>query len=486
MHVAGHSEGRKTYQRVGFPLGPLFWLIFQLLTPSAGLSAEAWQVVALAGWMAIWWGTEAIPIPATSLLPLVVLPIMGAVTPAAAASPFANPVIFLLLGGFIIAMGMQRWNLHRRIALTILVKVGNRPEALIGGFMAASALLSMWVSNTATTLMMVPIALSVAGATLGQENIRHPFTVALLLSVAYAASIGGMGTLVGTPPNAMVAAYLLENMDIEVGFAQWMSVGVPIVLILVPLAWFVLTKWVFNLDGFSAERGAEAVAAELDELGRLSTPERRVLFLFAAVALFWIFRPLLSKISGLQGLSDMGIAIGGAVAMFVMPSGSRDEKGTFLLDWAWAVRLPWGVILLFGGGLSLAAAIKATGLAAWMGEGLVGLTTLHLFLLMLALVAMITFLTELTSNTATTAALLPVLGAIAGAGNLDPLLLAVPAAMAASCAFMLPVATAPNAVIFAGGHITIPEMAGAGFRLNLVAIMIITALCYALVPLIFT
>ena len=485
MLVAGHSEGRQTYQKIGFPLGPLFWIIFQFVDPSPGLSEAAWQVLALAGWMAIWWGTEAIPIPATSLLPLAVLPVMGAVTPADAASPYANWVIFLLLGGFIIAMSMQRWNLHQRIALNILVRAGAKPTALIGGFMAATALLSMWVSNTATTLMMVPIALSVAKATLGEDNLKHPFTVALLLAVAYAASIGGMATLVGTPPNAMVAAYLSETRGIEIGFSEWMSVGLPIVLILLPAAWFVLTKWVFRLGDFTAEGGAAAVEEGLRALGPLSTPERRVLYLFLVVAAMWIFRPLLIRFDPLAGLSDMGIAIAGAVALFMIPSGSRREPNSFLLDWATAVRLPWGVILLFGGGLSLAAAINATGLAVWLGDFLLPLTYMDLFLLLLALVALVTFLTELTSNTATTAALLPILGAIAVASEINPVLLAVPAAMAASCAFMLPVATAPNAVVFAGGHITIPQMAGTGFRLNFVAITIITALCYALVPLIF-
>lgn len=485
MQVAGHSEGRQTYQRIGFPLGPLFWIVLQFLEPSPELSEAAWQVLALAGWMAIWWGTEAIPIPATSLLPLAVLPVMGATSPQEAASPYANWVIFLLLGGFIIAMGMQRWNLHRRIALNILARAGARPNALIGAFMATSALLSMWVSNTATTLMMVPIALSVAEATLGKGNLKHPFTVALLLAVAYAASIGGIATLVGTPPNAMAAAYLFETRGIEIGFAQWMSVGLPIVLVLVPATWFVLTKWVFRLGDLTAEGGAAAIADELKALGRITTPEKRVLYVFLAVAAMWIFRPLLTQLDPMAGLSDMGIAVGGAIALFVIPSGSRREPDSFLLDWAFAVRLPWGVLLLFGGGLSLAAAVSATGLAVWLGQGLVPLTTLHLALLMLALVAFITFLTELTSNTATTAALLPVLGAIAGAGDYDPVLLVVPAAMAASCAFMLPVATAPNAVVFAGGHITIPQMLGAGFRLNFVAITVITALCYALVPLIF-
>ncbi len=481
------TSARHMYQRIGFALGPFLALVTLLSPVPEGLSPEGWRVVALAAWMAVWWSTEAIPVPATSLIPLVYLPLAGVGNLAQASSPYANPVIFLLLGGFIIAMAMQRWHLHRRIALSIVARAGDNPAALIGGFMAASAFLSMWVSNTATTLMMVPIALSVAQAVAGGDDGRpnHAFTAALLLGVAYAASIGGLGTIVGTPPNLLVVGYLRETMGIEISFIQWMAFGVPVVLLMVPAAWFVLTRWAFKIGRGGGGRGGEVVRSELAALGRISVPEQRTAMLFVTVAAAWIFRPFIMEIPGLGGLSDMGIAVAGAVAVFVIPSGSKEDKGSFLLDWDWAVRLPWGVILLFGGGLSLAAAVSSTGLAAWLGDALSILTTFHLLLLMLALVTMVIFLTELTSNTATTAALLPVLGAVALSGNYNPILLAAPAALAASCAFMLPVATAPNAIIFSGGHVTIPNMVRAGFRLNLLGIIIVTGVAYALVPAVF-
>ena len=439
----------------------------------------------MALWMATWWSTEAIPVPATSLIPLIFLPLFGITSPDQAARPYGDDVIFLLLGGFIIAMAMQRWNLHKRIALNILARVGGHPAALIGGFMAAAALLSMWISNTATTLMMIPIALSVANAVSGGKK-GHTFTIALVLGVAYASSIGGFGTIIGTPPNAIAVGYLADNHGIDISFAQWMMFGIPVVFLMVPAAWLVLTKWAFPLKGIRAEKGKQAIINELKDLGLITTPEKRTAFLFALIAFSWMFRPLLNDLPGLGGLNDMTIAIAGAVLMFVIPSGSKQQKGAFLLNWEWAVKLPWGVILLFGGGLSLANAIKITGLSLWMGEALSGLTAFPLLFLMLALIVMVVFLTELTSNTATTAGLMPVLGALAVVGDYNPLLLAVPAALAASCAFMLPVATAPNAIVFASGQVTIPQMCKAGFRLNLVAIIIVTTLSYALVPLIFT
>ncbi|MCH8348184.1 MAG: DASS family sodium-coupled anion symporter [Proteobacteria bacterium] len=479
------EKTRARYQNIGFFLGPVLAALVLVLPPAEGISLEAWRVIAMALWMATWWSTEAIPVPATSLIPLIFLPLFGITSPDQAARPYGDDVIFLLLGGFIIAMAMQRWNLHKRIALNILARVGGHPAALIGGFMAAAALLSMWISNTATTLMMIPIALSVANAVSGGKK-GHTFTIALVLGVAYASSIGGFGTIIGTPPNAIAVGYLADNHGIDISFAQWMMFGIPVVFLMVPAAWLVLTKWAFPLKGIRAEKGKQAIINELKDLGLITTPEKRTAFLFALIAFSWMFRPLLNDLPGLGGLNDMTIAIAGAVLMFVIPSGSKQQKGAFLLNWEWAVKLPWGVILLFGGGLSLANAIKITGLSLWMGEALSGLTAFPLLFLMLALIVMVVFLTELTSNTATTAGLMPVLGALAVVGDYNPLLLAVPAALAASCAFMLPVATAPNAIVFASGQVTIPQMCKAGFRLNLVAIIIVTTLSYALVPLIFT
>ena len=483
--IAEHAEGRQTYQRVGLVLGPvLAALLFVLPAPDA-LTPEAWSVVAVAAWMATWWATEAIPVPATSLLPLVLLPLLGVMGVREAAAPYASPVIFLLLGGFIIAMGIQRWNLHRRIALHILLAFGRHPSALVGGFMLAAALLSMWVSNTATTLMLLPIALSVAEQVLGKGSTRHPFTICLILGVAYAASIGGLGTIIGTPPSAFVVQLVADTQGIDISFLEWMAFGIPIVALMLPMTWYVLTHWVFRFEPETVTGGDEVVRRELEAMGPITTPEIRTAVVFAVAAVSWMSLLLLRKIPGLEALSNMGIAVMGAVAMFLVPSGSKSEPGSFLLDWDAAVKLPWGVVLLFGGGLSLAAAIQATGLAVWLGDGLSVLTTFHMIVLIGALVALIIFLTELTSNTATVAAIVPVLAAIAGAADFAPILLAAPAAMAGSCAFMLPVATAPNAIVFATGHVTIPQMVKAGFRLNLIGIAVITLVCYTLVPRIF-
>ncbi len=479
------TQHRKTYQKVGFILGPALALLISLLPVPEGITPEGWKVVSLAFWMATWWATEAIPMAGTSLLPLVYLPLSGTFEVADAARPYASSIIFLLLGGFIIAMGMQRWNLHRRIALWILSHFDQKPSALIGGFMIATALLSMWVSNTATTLMMIPIALSVADNIIDDNNPRHPFILAILLAIAYSASIGGMGTIVGTPPNAMMVGYLQENMGIEISFIAWMSLGIPIVMVLLPAAWWVLTRMVFSVDKGLSIEGSDVIQQKRAAMGVISIPEIRVAILFTCIALAWVFRPLLNELSFLTHLNDTVIAILGAILFFAIPSGSEKEKGSFLLDWETAVKLPWGVVLLFGGGLSLAFAISNTGLAAWLGDSLAVLSTAHYLILLGAIVAMIVFLTEITSNTATTAALMPIFGAIAIGGNIDPILLAAPAAIAASCAFMLPVATAPNAIVFSGGQVQVPDMVKAGFRLNLLAIMIISFLSYFLIPVIF-
>ena len=477
---------RAPYQSIGLALGPVLALFLAFMDPPQGMSVQGWHVTALASWMAIWWATEAIPVAATALLPLIILPLTGIASPSEASTPYTNPVIFLLLGGFILAMAMQRWGLHRRIALNILARVGDHPSALIAGFMATAALLSMWISNTATTLMMVPIALSVAEAVAGEKNISNNFTIALLLGIAYAASIGGLGTIVGTPPNAMLVAYLNQEMGVDIGFTEWMAFGVPVVLVMVPAAWFVLTRLTFRMGTADGHAGEQEVQTQLKSLGPISVPERRIALLFGAVAVAWMFRPLIADLPFMGGLTDMGIAVLGAVAAFVIPAGGKGNKGLSLLSWEWAVRLPWGVILLFGGGLSLAAAISSTGLAEWLGNELQFLTHYHILILMLAIVTLIIFLTELTSNTATIAALLPVLGEIAKQGQFDPIIMAAPAALAASCAFMLPVATGPNAVVFSGGHVSVPQMAKAGFRLNIIGIFVLTMICYALVPIIFS
>lgn len=489
--TADSNGGRALYQTIGLILGPILFFAVLFTSTPEGMSEAAWKTVAVAALMASWWATEAIPVPATSLIPLVLLPVLDITSSKEASWPYAEPVIFLLLGGFIAAMGMQRWQLHRRIALNILARVGDHPAALIAGFMAASALLSMWISNTATTLMIVPIAITVADTILREKASGHKFTIALLIGCAWAASIGGLGTYIGTPPNLFVKGFILQETGRDIQFLEWMAFAIPVVFTMVPLAWFVLTKICFPFKADMVRGGQDVVQAELAEMGPIKTPERRVAIIMGIMALLWSFRqwlvefaPLTDLLPFVANLSDMHIAVGAGLAMFLVPSGSG-EKGQALLTWESAVALPWGVILLFGGGLSLAAAIKATGLAIWAGEGMSGLATAHLYLIMLAIVGLVIFLTELTSNTATTAALVPVLGALATTANIDPIMLAAPTAMAASCAFMLPVATGPNAVVFATGHLHVPDMVRAGLWLNILGTFAVTTICFLLLPLIF-
>lgn len=481
--IRQHTVGADGKARLGLFLGPLV-LVAMLLAPApAAMEPLAWRTAAVAALMAIWWITEAVPIPATALLPLALFPLLGISSIGASASPYANPIIFLFMGGFLLAQGMQRWELHRRLALTIIAALGARPINLIGGFMLAAAFLSMWVSNTATAVMMLPIGASVIDRVLhsqglsAQDPAGRNFAVALMLGIAYACSIGGMGTLIGTPPNALLAAFLSDNYGYTIGFGQWMLLGVPLVALGLPLAWLLLTRWVYPVRLPPAPGGASAIQEELQQMGPMARGEWLVAVVFSATALAWITRPLLQ--AWLPELSDAGIAIIGALLLFLLPVNWR--RGEFVLNWDWAKRIPWEVLILFGGGLALADAISSTGLAGWIGNSLSATALLPTIVIVLAVVTLIVFLTELTSNTAVTAAFLPVLAALAIGIGQSPVLLAVPAALGASCAFMMPVATPPNAIVYGSGYLTIPQMARAGFWLNLLFIGLITTAGYGLV-----
>jgi sodium-dependent dicarboxylate transporter 2/3/5 len=480
-----NNDGRLTHQKVGLWLGPLIALAMMVTGPPESLGSAGWNTAAMGLLMATWWATEAVPIAVTALLPLVFFPLLGIATIDKAAAPFANKVIYLFLGGFVIALAMQRWNLHYRIALSVLQRAGRNGRTLVWGFMLACALLSMWVSNTSTTLMMLPIALSVIDvmhrSVPGQsEESRRNFRLALLLGVAYAASIGGLATLVGSPPNAMMAAFLRDSYAIEVDFAHWLLVGLPLCAMLLPLSWLVLTRLLFPVNFTTSDEGRALLGKMKEDLGAISGPEKRVAAIFASVGLAWIFRPLLAKLPGLALLDDSGIAMAGAVALFLVPSGDQEDPA--LLRWGHVEKLPWNILILFGGGLALAAAVTDTGLAGWLGANLQAVATLPVPLLVLTVTAMIIFLTELTSNTATAATFLPVVAAVAVAAGIDPLVLVIPVTLAASCAFMLPVATPPNAIVFASGALTIPEMARAGLLLNLISIALISLLALTIAP----
>jgi len=446
-----------------------------------GFSPEAWKVFGVALWMAFWWLTEALPVPVTALLPLIMFPVLGIFNFKTAAAPFAHPLIFLFLGGFIIAKAIETWNLHRRIALLIVRAFGTRPDYLIAGFMLATAVLSMWVSNTATTIMMLPIAISIIGVLNEKEDpdTAAQTATALLLGVAYSASIGGVGTLVGSPPNALLAAFAQEQLGIELGFAKWMTIGIPVVLIMLPLAWLLLTRVTCPVARRPIPGADEVIKNEIKALGPMSIEEKRVLAVFVFTALCWILRPLITKLFPEMGLTDSSIALISAMILFIVPS--TEGNGSGLMTWKQAVSLPWGVLLLFGGGLSLAGGISNSGLADTIGGSLSGLEGFPPIVAVAAVATLIIFLTEITSNTATTAVFLPIVATVALSVGIAPLELIIPVALAASCAFMMPVATPPNAIVFGSGKLTVGQMARAGFLLNLVAICVIVFIAWAVV-----
>ena len=469
--VAAIAE-KAWYQRAGLWAGPILSGIILLSPAPEGLSSAGWRTAAAGILMAVWWATEALPVPVTALLPIALFPLLQVADIKAATAPYANSTIYLFLGGFLVALAVQRCGLHKRIALTVIVLFGGSGASMIGGFMLASALVSMWVTNTSTTMMLLPIAVSVAavvGQTLGDsDEVQNRFPKALLLGVAYAATIGGIATLVGTPPNALLAGFMQENYDVEIGFAQWMLVGIPLTAVLLPLCWWLLTKRLFKVTFTTNHETREHLRRTRDALGPMSASERRVTTVFIILAAAWMSRPLLMKIPGLEGLSDTGIAMAAGVILFLVPtSGWRSQR---LLEWKDTKELPWGVLILFGGGLSLAAAVSSSGLAAWLGEQLTSLKLSSLVLLVVLITTLIIYLTELTSNLATTATFLPVVAAVASQAGYDPIVLCSPVAIAASCAFMLPVATPPNAVVYSSGLITIPDMIRAGFWLNIISI----------------
>jgi sodium-dependent dicarboxylate transporter 2/3/5 len=485
---------RSNVSRIGLWLGPLAAVAVFLWLPDAdrgaatGIGQPGRITAALAVWMATWWLTEALPLAATALLPIVVLPLAEVSTIAAVAAPYANPLIFLFLGGFILGLAIQRYGLHRRLALHVLLAVGTSPRRLIGGFMLASAALSMWISNTATAIMMLPIGASVltmleerrrgeaADGQVRRSGEMDSFPTALVLGIAYACSIGGIGTLIGTPPNLILAAFLREHYGIEVSMARWMSIGMPLVAILLPLTWIYLTRVAFRVPAGPLPYGRELIRAELTGLGPLGAGERVVLTVFVVTAAAWILRPQITTWTGLDGLSDATIAMAAALALFVVPVSRSPREAA--MDWETARQLPWDILILFGGGLSLAAAIAATGVDAYIGAGFSQLGAVAPFVLVLAVTVGVILLTEITSNTAVTTTLMPVLAATAVATGVPAGMLLTSAAMAASCAFMLPVATPPNAVVFASGFVDVAQMARAGLWLNVAAALIIAAIVY--------
>lgn len=447
----------------------------------------------IALWMALWWMTEAAPIPVTSLLPLVAFPLVGAGAMKEVAAPYADPVIFLVMGGVILGLATERSNLHLRVALYTIKVVGTKPAQIVFGLMLASAFISAWVSNTATAVIMTPIAVSVLQLIrrIDKNLVDAKFAAAMVLGVAYGVTIGSTATLIGQPPMALMKAYLAANHDFDVPFGQWMLVGVPFAVIMLVLTWIVLTKLVFRTTLREIPGGKELINSEIHSMGPMSQAEKRVAIIFAIAIILWVSVPFLadnaavsSALPFIANISDTQIAIGAAIACFLVPAG-RTAPRSPLLQWSASKEIPWGLLLLFGGGLSLSAAFTSTGFSKWIGEQVTGLGGLPSFFILLAVAVIGLALTELTSNTATAAAFFPIMGAVAIGIGIDPLLMTMVVTLAVCSAYMLPVATPSNAVAFGSGEVSIRQMVRAGIWLNVISLAVVMGVVYTLVPAVF-
>ncbi|QXE02458.1 DASS family sodium-coupled anion symporter [Terribacillus sp. DMT04] len=483
----------KRPQLIGLLLGPLFFFAVIFFYYPEGLSYEGRMVLATTLWVATWWITEAIPIPATSLLPLILLPLTQGLDGETAASSYGDPIVFLFLGGFLIAMAMEKWDLHKRIALNIISVVGTSTSRIVLGFMIATAFLSMWVSNTAAVMMMLPIGTAiiyqatqaVKASKQGMGADSKKFEKTLVFAIGYAGTIGGLGTLIGTPPNIILAAMASSLFGVEISFGGWMLVAVPLVVILLFSAWIYLTKIIFRINMKELPGGKDLILQEKRKLGKMSFEEKAVLIIFSFAAFMWVSRTFLWQadavweIIAIPGLSDTMIAVLAGVLLFLIPSLSK--KGERLLTWEVSKDLPWGVLLLFGGGLAIAAGFTSSGLSQWIGDQLTVLEGFNIILIIIISTTLVLFLTEITSNTATATMILPVMASLALALNIHPYAIMVPAAMAANCAFMLPVGTPPNAIIFATGKISIADMVKTGFALNIFTLLLLILGVFTLV-----
>ena len=494
------TESYSKRQLIGFVIALPLFISLLLIDAPEGLAVEGWRVFAVAVLMAILWMTESIPIPVTALLPLILFPFLGVTAFGNVAASYANSNVFLFMGGFFIAISMQKWGLHRRIALYLIWAIGSSPRRIILGFMVATASLSMWISNTATTMLLYPIGLAVIlqlvesreGDESGSYKSISNFRTALMLGIAYAASIGGISTLVGTPPNIVfVSAFSkLYPEAPEISFFTWFVAGFLLLLLFLPICWIVLTRITFKISNKSSPGGRQVIREELNKLGPMLIQEKLVAVVFSATALAWITRKDVTIGSTtLQGWSSMldasdflhdgTVAMLAAIILFCIPVNLK--KGKFLLDWESAVKIPWGILILFGGGIALAGGFKSSGLAEWFGSQLSLLGGVPVPIMISITCTTMTFMTELTSNIATTSLFMPILASTAAGIGMHPLLLMIPATISASCAFMLPVATPPNAIIFASGYVSISQMAKTGILLNLIGIVLVTLLTYFVV-----
>ncbi|WP_425483585.1 SLC13 family permease [Alkalicoccus luteus] len=479
-------------QKVGLILGPLLFFIIYFLFQPEGLAPEARGVLAATVWIATWWITEAIPIPVTSLLPIILFPLVTDIGVGDVTPNYGDDIVFLFLGGFIIALALERWNLHKRIALSIIYGVGTSTSRILLGFMAATGFLSMWISNTATAMMMVPIGTAIIyqlsslvddDSVKNAEQQRDKFAKSLMIAIAFSASIGGLGTIIGTPPNTILAGQLREIFDFDLSFALWMMFGVPLAVVLIVIAWIYLIKFAFPMDMKQIPGGREVIQKEKQALGPMTGDEKLVALVFSLTALAWILRVYVLQEYVSESINDTMIAITGAALLFLIPS--VRYQGVKLMNWETAKNVPWGILILFGGGLAIAGAFGDSGLDVWIGEQLSVLVGVQFFIIILSVTLLVTFLTEITSNTASATMLMPIMASLAYAIDVHPLAMMVPAAVAASCAFMLPVATPPNAVVFGSGYLKMIDMIKAGFWMNLISVLMITLFIVLLLPVVF-
>ncbi len=465
-------------------LGPLCFLILYNL-PFVMLTAEADAVVAVAAWMIIWWVTESVSISVTALIPLVIFPLVGSADMKGVAQSYGSPIVFLFFGGFVMALALEKVNLHKRIALKIVGWTGTSPDKVILGFMLATAFLSMWISNTATTVVMLPIAYSVIqliikdadGFTANDKN----FTLSLMLAIAFSANVGGIATLIGTPPNTVLAGFMESEYQIELSFFKWILFGLPFALIMLFFIYLVLVKWIYPNNLKAIDRSEDVIQSELDKLGSIKAEERFVLIIFCITIFLWMFKAWVNGWFPQIHLSDTGISLLGAFCMFVLP-----HRGRFTLDWADTTRLPWGILILFGGGLALASSLSAVGLIQMIGDAVSQYNGLPAVLIGAMIITIMLFTTELMSNVALVAIFAPVVAGIAIGMNAPSILhYLIPVTMASSCAFMLPMATPPNAIVFASGHIEVHQMARVGVFLNVIAVILLIILSQVYIPLLF-
>jgi sodium-dependent dicarboxylate transporter 2/3/5 len=475
---------KKNLQYIALVLGPLVFTIIQWANPQFWFPEIGWDVFSIALWMIIWWIFEAIPIFATALLPIVLFPSIKAFSLADATAPYASPIIFLFMGGFMLALAMEKHQLHRRIALNLIRLTGTNANGIILGFMLATAVLSMWISNTATAVMMLPIGLSVVKLLESNDNTSSGFIrfkTALFLGIAYSANVGGMATIIGTPPNVVLVGLVKSILGQDISFLSWLLIGLPTVSVMLFVIYHMLTKVLFKHGITKIEKAEVFIAKEIKQLGNWSKEEKWVALIFGITAFCWIGKSQINFLLGTELLNDTITAMAGGLATFLIPI---KKSGKMLMNWLDMKNLPWGILLLFGGGMTLAKAMETAGFVDMIGEAISQYQNIPLWMLLLMLTAIALFLTEVMSNVALTTIAIPMVLSIAKGLEIDPLLLAIPVAMATSCAFMMPISTPPNAIVFSSGYITMKQMVRAGFLLNIFAIIILVASGYLLAPLV--